>query len=156
MRCEAMSEIAVEAEKAIDALGLRGQVQRLSEAQERQLYGEFVAEFLDGKDRRWWWEAFTKPTASISFPDDAGFKHLSGLVPSAAEPCWFMVEDAESSTFPIYEATPELASKIIGECFAFEYYLIAKDKRWLICENHHGRVIGIGSEVVEAIRNVHA
>jgi hypothetical protein len=48
-------------------------------------------------------------------------------------------------------ASPENAVKIIGECFGFEYYLVAKDKSWLLCENHHNRVIGVGTPVVSAI-----
>jgi hypothetical protein len=145
-----MTEVTEEIESAITALGLSRQVFRLSAEEEKRRYAAFVSEFLGGKDRHWWWEAFTKPEASVSFPDDMGFKYVPQLVPSATEPCWFMVEDS-SSTYPIYLATPEQASRIIGECFAFEYYLIAQDMRWLICENHHGRVIGLGTEVVEAI-----
>jgi hypothetical protein len=151
-----MSDITDEVDKAIEALGLVPEVRRLPDVHERLLYSELVGEFLSGKDRRWWWEAFTKPSASVLFSDSMGFKHIPELVPSATEPCWFMVEDSESDTYPIYEATPELASKIIGECFAFEYYLIAKDKRWFLCENHHGLVIGIGPDVVEAINHVTA
>lgn len=59
-----------------------------------------------------------------------------------------MIEDDKLPTYPILDATPDEIMKIIGECFAFEYYLVPKSKGWLICENHHGRVIGVGTEVI--------
>lgn len=154
MQLNIMSEVTEEIDKAIMSLGLAGKVQRLPATEEIQLYKMLVSEFVEGHDRHWWWEGFTKPSASISFTDGMGFKRLSCLAP--AECCWFVVEDTESDVYPIFEATPEFAASIIGECFAFEYYLVAKDMRWLVCENHHGVVVGIGAEVIGAINRAAA
>jgi hypothetical protein len=46
--------------------------------------------------------------------------------------------------FPVYDATPAVVQQIIGECYGFEYYLIAKNLSWLLCENHHDMVIAVG------------
>jgi hypothetical protein len=44
----------------------------------------------------------------------------------------------------VYDATPAVVQQIIGECYGFEYYLIAKNLSWLLCENHHDMVIAVG------------
>jgi hypothetical protein len=62
---------------------------------------------------------------------------VSARVPHAQQKVWFVAEDSDSPSFPVHDATPAAAQAVIGECYAFEYYLIAKDLRWLLCENHH-------------------
>jgi hypothetical protein len=79
------------------------------------------------------------------------FLYLPELLPSIHEPCWFMVLPESPEIAPIFETTPEVAIQIMGECSFFEYCLIAKDMRWLLCESHHSVVYGIGQEVIDAI-----
>lgn len=136
---------------AIERLALGKRVQRLPEEDAARITTELLTSFVVGGDRRWWWEAFREPSASIAFPDDRGFEHIVDLIPNRAEKCWFVVEDANSDSYPVYDATPEDVASIVGECFAFEYYIVPKSKQWLICENHHGRIIGVGEEVTRAI-----
>jgi hypothetical protein len=145
-----------EVERAISSLGLESQVHRLSKKEESSLRSQLLSAFVQDQSRRFWWEAFSQPSAEIHIPDGTGFTRLTEFTPEPDEPCWLMVEDFESNEFPIYEATPQLAVRLIGECHGFEYYLIAKDRRWLICENHHNVVIGVGSEVVAAINQAAA
>jgi hypothetical protein len=149
-----VTEITDEIEAAIQGLNLSGVVRQLPEEEAVPLHAKIQAAFVDIPGRRWWWEGFTQPCATAQFADDNGFTRLPLLVPLPKEPCWFVAEDTDSSLYPIYEATPEQAARIIGECFAFEYYLVAKNLQWLICENHHGRVIGMGEAVVAAIEAV--
>lgn len=52
----------------------------------------------------------------------------------------------------IYETTPAVAQAVIGECYAFEYYVVARDLGWLVCENHHDVVIAGGAPVEERLR----
>ena len=106
---------------------------------------------MEGRDRRWWWESFKKPSKSINFQNGLGFKELVSIVPNAEEIIWFVVEDDQSPYYPIYEASTTDIVKIIGECFAYEYYLIPKDKRWLVCETHHNSIVGVGNEVISNI-----
>jgi hypothetical protein len=56
----------------------------------------------------------------------------------------------------VYDATPAAAQAVIGECYGFEYYLIAKDLSWLLCENHHDTLIGIGEVVRSRIEKAGA
>ena len=136
---------------AIARLALSERVQRLSEEDATRITAELLTSFVVGGDRRWWWEAFRQPSASKAFHDDRGFEHIVDLVPNRAEKCWFVVEDVDSDSYPVYDATPEDAASIVGECFAFEYYIVPKNKQWLICENQQGRSIGVGDEVTRAI-----
>jgi hypothetical protein len=46
--------------------------------------------------------------------------------------------------FPVYATTLAVAQQVIGECYAFEYYLVAKDLGWLLCANHHDLMMGLG------------
>jgi hypothetical protein len=146
-----MSDVTDEVGMAIGRLALSERVQRLPVEDAARINAELLNSFVVGGDRRWWWEAFREPSASKAFPDDMGFEHIVELVPNRAEKCWFVVEDTSSDSYPVYEATPEDVVSIVGECFAFEYYIAPKSKHWLICENHHGRIIGVGEEIVRAI-----
>ena len=123
----------------------------LSESESRSLYYELLSHYVTGPDRRWWWEAFAYPSATTSVPGDDAFTLIPSLVPDPEEPVWFMVEEDQLDHYPIYDTTPTVAEQIIGECYGFEYYLIAKDRRWLLCENHHGALIGIGQPVTSRI-----
>jgi len=44
-----------------------------------------------------------------------------------------------------------LLFKIIGEWFAYKYYLVPKEKRWLIYKNDRDYLIAVGNEVALAI-----
>jgi hypothetical protein len=123
-----MSEVTDEVDGAISRLGLRAKVRRLTDTEAQQLNREILGAFVVGGDRRWWWEAFREPTASKVFRD-GGFRHLVELVPNKTEQCWFVVEDDDGACHPVWEMSPEDAAQVIGECFAFEYYIVPKHKR---------------------------
>jgi hypothetical protein len=146
-----MSDVTDEVGRAIERLSLGERVHRLSEEAAARITSELLISFVVGGDRRWWWESFREPSASKAFPDGRGFERIVDLVPNRAERCWFVVEDVNSDSYPVYDATPEDVASIVGECFAFEYYIAPKSRHWLICENHHGRIIGVGEEVSRAI-----
>jgi hypothetical protein len=145
-----MSDVIEEIKNAISELGLEKEVIQLEDDQAKVVYLDLLATFVEGGDRRWWWESFKKPSKSRVYKDGNGFEHLTELVPDPKEIIWFIAEDTEQPYFPIFEATTENVVKIIGECFAYEYYIVPKHKRWLLCENHHDDVIGIGNEVTSA------
>jgi hypothetical protein len=76
-----------------------------------------------------------------------GWKLLTTLTPDPNEHVWFVAEDDQLPFYPVFDATPKAAEQVIGQCFGFEYYLIAKDMTWLLCENHHDYLIGVGDPV---------
>lgn len=146
-----MSQVAEEIQNAIGLLKLESSVKRVAISKEETLYYDLLSHFVDGGDRRWWWEAFKLPSEYITYDEDSGFEKLVELVPDSKEEIWFMVEDDKLPHYPIYEASTENITKIIGECFAYEYYLIPKNKRWLLCETHHNSIVGVGKEVISKI-----
>jgi hypothetical protein len=117
----------------------------LPSVEAKSVFQRALDHFVGGDDRRWWWEAFSG--RSVSRHVKGGWKLLVTLVPEADERIWFIAEDDQLPFYPVYDATPKAAEQIIGECFAFEYYLVAKDMSWLICENHHDVLIGVGEPV---------
>ncbi len=146
-----MSQVTEEIQNAIGLLKLESSVKRVAISKEETLYYDLLSHFVDGGDRRWWWEAFKLPSEYITYDEDSGFEKLVELVPDSKEEIWFMVEDDKLPHYPIYESSTENITKIIGECFAYEYYLIPKNKRWLLCETHHNSIVGVGKEVISKI-----
>lgn len=144
-----MSQITEEIENAINLLKLSTSVKRVDASDEEELFYDLLNTFVEGGDRRWWWEAFKAP--SDFFCPESGYEELTSLVPDRNEKVWFVVEDDQLPNYPIYEASTEQIVKIIGECFAYEYYLVPKDKRWLLCETHHKSIVGVGKEVLHKI-----
>lgn len=76
-----------------------------------------------------------------------GWRLLTEIVPHPDTAVWFIAEDCDRPTYPVYDAKPAAIKQLLGECFAFEYYLIAKDWSWLLCENHHDTLIGLGEPI---------
>ncbi len=147
-----MELVTDEISTACKVLGLSvSQCRRLPDDDTELLYQDLLESFVEGGDRRWWWEAFRDNTTSIEFSDDKGFEHIIEFVPNPSETIWFVVEEDQLPFYPIYETTPEHVVKIIGECYAFEYYLVSKSKEWILCENHHRRVIGVGEQVTNRL-----
>jgi len=132
-------------EDARRRLGLS--VEQLAEIEEKRaltLTAEILARFTGSIDSWWWWEHFTLPAATAHFADGKGFARITAVVPDAGEKIWFVAGDDERPNFPVYETTPAVAQQVIAECYAFEYYLVAKDLGWLLCENHHDLMMGLG------------
>jgi hypothetical protein len=142
-----MGQVTEEIVNAIGTLNLDGSdIQLLDKAEGRKIFDDLLTHFVNSGDRRWWWEDFTQK--SFSFSDyERPFEVLNEIIPETKEKVWLMVEDDQEDFYPIYEVRPQIVQQIIGECFGFEYYIISKNKDWLICENHHNRLIGIGDKL---------
>jgi len=113
--------------------------------EESLLVRQIEAHFVSAPGLTWWWSSFSVPTATRAFDDGLGFKHVAQIAPDAQETIWFVVEEASGDDFGVFETSVRNACAIVGQCPAFEYYLVAKDFSWLICENHHEVVIASGS-----------
>ena len=138
-----MSEVIKEIESAIDLLNLSSSdIVLLDNSTNRSLYYDLLSTFVQNGDRRWWWEDFK---TSFNLKDfEFPFDHLNKIIPDLDKNVWLMVEDDQLDFYPIYDVTPTIIKDIISNCFGFEYYIIDKDKSWLLCENHHKRLIGVG------------
>ena len=143
-----METVIDEIERAIEILLLGPEdIRKLAPVESEAIFNETLRQFVSGGDRKWWWEAFSRPSTSAEFPTGDGWRRLAQIVPDPDELVWFIVEDDQLSHYPVFEVTPRAASRIIGECYGFEYYLVAKDYSWLVCETHHNRVFAVGRVV---------
>jgi hypothetical protein len=109
----------------------------------RKLYDELLNCFVNGGDRRWWWEAF-KSSFRIEI-DGYVLDQLNRMMPDLSQKVLLMIEDNYKPYYPIYDIQPTSIAPLLNECAAeFEYYIISKDFSWLLCENHHDTLFGIG------------
>ena len=115
------------------------------------VYYSALNHFVLSGDRRWWWEAFRRTAAYAKPAGGDAWRRVARIAPDPCEIVWFIAEDDQLPHYPVFETTPEVASAVIGECYGFEYYLIAKSFDWLVCEDHHGGLHAIGEQVEERL-----
>ncbi|GGI11637.1 DUF6756 family protein [Gottfriedia solisilvae] len=96
----------------------------------------------------WYWQFLKNDGYSLHFINDDAYKYLHKLI-DENEKIFFMVEENSAKPkFWIYEGNIKMIQKVIEESFAFEYYIFSKKFDWLICENHHGILSGVGEKVI--------
>lgn len=144
-----MGEVKTEMENAINTLGLSNQdISLLDDVVGEEVFKDCVNYFVRSGDRKWWWEDFKKPF--FYFKDfDNPLQYLNKIIPEVEGLVWLIVEDDKELFYPVYEVKPAIIAAILNECFYFEYYIIYKNKEWLICENHHNTLFGIGAKLKE-------
>jgi len=145
----------VEIEEAIRRLNVSSQeLRRLRSAEARWVFDSAETRFVRSDGRQWWWEDFKMPAAWREFPACDGYRFLNKVLPSLDDPVWFIIETDDKDSVAVYEGRVSNVQEILGECYAFEYYLVAKDFSWLVCENHHNVVFAIGPEVEKRLHEI--
>lgn len=149
-----MGQVKQEVNNAIKTLKLdHNDIRLLDKNDGRKIFDELLIHFVNSGDRRWWWEDFKQK--SFCFQKvDRPFEMLNDILPETKDKVWLMIEDDEEEFFPIYETQSKIIQQIIEECFGFEYYIIDKNKDWLICETHHNQLIGIGDKLRDKNLNI--
>jgi hypothetical protein len=148
-----METVIDEINAAAKTLGLAAEaLKQLPPDESEKIYLAALNHFVSSGDRRWWWEDFREPGTSVMFEDGDGWKLMPEFVPNPDEVVWFIAEEDQLPHNPVFETTPRIASKIIGECYGFEFYLIAKNFDWLLCETHHNRVCAVGPAVEQRLK----
>lgn len=148
-----MSQTSIEIDAAVALLGLGDeQFCRVKDGKAADVFASLEATFVAVAGRRWLWEVFHRPASSVTFADQKAFARLPRVVPDPEESLWFVVEDDGGNGFLVYECSASVATRVIGECFGFEYYLVDRSMRWLVCENHHDRLIAVGGVAVCRLR----
>ncbi|WP_089836165.1 DUF6756 family protein [Chitinophaga filiformis] len=81
-----------------------------------------------------------------TFPNDDAWKYLQVIV-DRNEKVWFVAGDTkrDASKLWLFEGEIEPIQQVIGQLHHFEYYLVSKKYEWLLTENRHGTLIGLGS-----------
>lgn len=94
-------------------------------------------------EKVWLWESFKEPYTS-SQPENA-LSELQGLL-NPTEHYFFIASD-EHGKYWVMEGTGESIVSLISNSFCFEYYITNKTVSWLLCENHHGVMVQLGSNL---------
>ncbi|MEO6722132.1 MAG: DUF6756 family protein [Ferruginibacter sp.] len=148
-----MGEVKDEIQNAIQKLRLdRSDIQLLDNYTGEKIFNECIKHFLKSGDKRWWWEDFKFPSSSVADLDNP-FKYIDKIIPLNEGNVWLIVEDDDDLFYPVFDCNPNVIKGIIEECFGFEYYIIDKRKEWLLCENHHNRLIAIGEKLKQSNLN---
>ena len=151
-RYSAMGDVLEEVLAAARRQGLR--VRTVPNA--RQQFDRALRTFTGGVDAQWWWEHLQPEAVFRHFDQDDGFRYLHKIVPDPDRLVLFVVEDDEEPFFPVLEASPRTAQSIVAESFAFEYYLVDSEFRWMVGENHHSSLFAIGSPAADRLRELKA
>lgn len=145
----ALAEGTMEAQwisSAINVLNLSQEdIQELPVNKSEKLKASIESVFLDVADPRWWWEHLIGEQWSQEVED--AWKYLPALCPD--EKVWFIPLEEHGSA--IYECTPSVVSRVLGESPAFEYALVGKSLDWILIENHHNYLIGCGGAITRRL-----
>lgn len=102
-------------------------------------------------DSIWWWTVYKDTNSySIHFQKGNAFEALDDLLPSDKN-YWFVASE-ENGKYWLYESKIESIQWLIANMHAFEYYIIDKKHEWILCENHHDMLIGVGHELINKLR----
>jgi hypothetical protein len=89
----------------------------------------------------WLWEYFKEPYTS--FQPESAIVELNGLLNSTEH--YFFIASEENGKYWVMEGDGASIICLIKNSFCFEYYIANKSISWLLCENHHGVMVQIGS-----------
>jgi len=92
--------------------------------------------YVKGNPRSWWM-GLTMPHLAYDydFPSD----HIAKHIPKTEGRVWWIPE-TEKEDLCVYDAKPEVISRVMAETAQFEYYVLGKDLSWLIIETDHGEL----------------
>ncbi len=119
-----MTQLTVvdEIQSAVTSLGRRGisvAADLLDPAQGEIIFNQALHAFVEGGDRRWWWESLKHPCVSRHFSGGDGWRRLSAITPDPNERVWFIAEENALPFYPVFETMPAAAALILGECYGF-------------------------------------
>jgi hypothetical protein len=144
--------IVDEIEAACRTLALEdADFRRLPELEAKRIYEQVEAHFVGSQGKNGWWGNFRQPAARANFLDQHGYERITQIAPDAAR-AYLIPEPGGQGWPPVYACSVRAAQQLLGECYAFEYYLVAEDRQWLIGENKHGVMTAIGEPVERRLR----
>lgn len=147
-----VSPNAHEIERATQTLGFATErFRRLPSTEAERVHHSALRHFVPSGQPRWWWEHFLESTG-VQFTGGDGWRHLIEIVPDADERVWFIAEDHAPPGYSVWESSVRDIQAVIAECYGFEFYVIQRQFRWLVCENHHDVVVAVGAEVEKRLR----
>lgn len=92
---------------------------------------EARSNFVLGNPRAWWMSL--KPPVRQFQSETVG---LTSVLPSAEGGCWFIPE-TDREDVAVFRLEAGIIRSLLDGCPFFEYYVLADDLRWLVCESDH-------------------
>lgn len=143
-----MRTLESEIERASKELLLpAGALRRLQGVEQTAVLKSVLDAFVIDPKVTWWWAHLRQPGVSVTLEAGDGWRLLARVAPSPNAAVWLVTHDEGPEAPALYETSPAIAQAVIGECCAFEYYIVDQSFSWLICENHHNVVIAVGAPV---------
>lgn len=106
-------------------------------------------------DTIWWWQVYKNlKQHAIHFREGYAFEIFTELLPVKETKYWFIASE-ENGKYWVYESNVEAIEMILKEMYGFEYYIVDKKYNWVLCENHHDILIGLGDEIVDKLCKYH-
>ena len=100
----------------------------------------------------WWWDGHFKGPVYASGLFSVPFVILDKLIP-LQESVWFIAEGRKNKLW-LFEGNIKSIQLVLAEIYAFEYYIVSKKYEWLLCENHHDVLFGVGEKIIEKVKQV--
>lgn len=122
-----------------------------------QILETFTVYGTQGRDHLWLWEGFKGEQCTVHLEEAKGYRWLPRLLPPNQR-VWLLTEDWDrqkcDGNYWLFEGRVETIEAVLGGLPAFEYYIVAKNFQWLLCETHHNVLIGVGPYIVDRLRAV--
>jgi len=119
-----------------------------------KIIDRFVQKTYYTQGLHWAWERFKGSQDVLHLHKNDGYKYIPDLVDD--EYVWFIVEDNKGK-FWIYEGMPDAIAKVIEAAYYIdEYYIVSKKYEWILCEDHHRIIHGVGDKISDEINRFKA
>ncbi len=134
-----MSDVSEWITNALNAAGGRVDLVELAEADAAAVVKQARTAFVAGNPSAWWM-ALKRPATHVEVPSGPGFAYLRAAWPPGYARGFFIPEDDEAGAYRVFDASVDGVVTLLSESPFFEYYIVAKDFRWLLAEDHHNRL----------------
>jgi len=130
-----------EIQEQVVLLGLSSDVVSCAEHDRSELLAKIRAQYVEGAPCVWW--------LSLKGPqrtEPGNINDARRRLPEGTEWAWFIPDpDDGTEDLPIFRATVEVLPRLFNELGFFEYYLIAPELDWLLCETDHNQLVLAGA-----------
>lgn len=130
--------------EAARAIGTTSHIRIVEDPERAMVIARAREQFVDDVGALFWWEHLIDPVSW--WQTERGYRHLPRLAPE--DDCWLIAGlTDDDSRMVVVACTPLIAAALMGECPAFEYALLDRPMTWMIIENHHDTLFGVGTIV---------
>lgn len=112
---------------------------------------------IANRGRSWLWEDLEDPAYSLVRPH--AYRVIRQVAPPET-PVWFMTEDDDGTkrhgNYWLFEGDLGAVVDIIENHSYLEYYVMSRKLEWMLLENHHNVLYGVGEWIVARLHALEA